>query len=137
MNRRCGLDLVLLIVNVALAGCGGARPVAGGSAGALHAGDVMLCDIQVTIHQMDGGSSRVVGFGVSGPDGRFALVQNGAKGPLWLSPGEYRCTVESVGSVPVRFPKEYAKAETTPLKISWTSDKHQLDLDVPAPLASR
>lgn len=137
MNGHCGLYCVMLAAAAALSGCGGPRPVAGGSSGVIRSGDTPLCDIQVTVHQMDGGAPKVVGFGVSGTDGRFTLVQNGARGPLWLSPGEYRCTVESVGPVPMRFPKNYGSAETTPLKFSWSNSDRQIELDLPSPSAGR
>ena len=65
--------------------------------GTLRAGSELLADIQVTMHQVDGGSLRRVGFGVTDRNGSFELVTNGAQGPLWLSPGEYCCTLESAG----------------------------------------
>jgi hypothetical protein len=69
-------------------------------------------------------------------DGAFELVANGAQGPLWLSPGEYRCTLESAGA-PVQFPMEYAQADTTPLTISWSAGDKELDLEVPPPIPTR
>lgn len=107
------------------------KPVAGGTTGTLRVGGELLSDIQVTVHQVEGGSTRPLGFGVTDLEGSFELVTNGAQGALWLSPGEYRCTLESAGA-PVQLPKEYFKPDTTPLKISWSAGDRSLDLDVPA-----
>ena len=128
--------VMLLILASALLGCGGVSPVTGGTEGRLHAGNDMVGDIQVTVHQIEGNSSKSIGFGVAGMDGSFRLLTNGAQGPLHLSPGEYRCTLESVGA-PVVILKEYTQAETTPLKITWSAESRQLDLDIPAPKSSR
>jgi hypothetical protein len=86
------IKLQLLAALFALGGCG-AAPVAGGTKGKLQAATGGLGDVQVSAHPMDGGSWHPLGFGVTDDDGKFALVQNGAQGPLWLSPGEYRCTL--------------------------------------------
>ncbi len=130
----CG---VLAVLTTLLIGCGGAQHVAGGTTGTLHAGSVLLGDIQVTVHRVTGATAEVIGLGITQASGHFELVLPGAKGPLHLTPGEYRITVESVGPVPLRFPKEYASAEKTPLLVKWTDDNTQLDLEVPPPIASR
>lgn len=130
----CG---VLAVVTTLLIGCGGPRHVAGGTTGTLHAGSVLLGDIQVTVHRVAGTTPQVVGMGITRTDGHFDLVLPGAKGPLHLTPGEYRITVESVGPVPLRFPKDYASAEKTPLLVKWTAENSQLDLEVPLPVAGR
>jgi hypothetical protein len=120
---------VVLLFTLVMAGCGGVQSVPGGTAGTLRAGDDVLAEIQVTIYQVDGVSSRPIGFGVTDRDGWFELVTSGARGPLWLSPGEYRCTLESAGA-PLEIPKEYARAETTPLKVSWSAGSSELDLGI-------
>lgn len=119
----------LLLLAAALPGCG-ARPVTGGTAGVLHFGGKSTSDIQVTVHEVVGGTTQPIGFGVTLLDGSFHLVTNGARGALWLSPGEYRCTLESAGA-PVKIPKEYARADTTPLKVDWSTSDQSLDLEVP------
>jgi hypothetical protein len=119
-------------------GCGsGVTPVTGGTAGIIRAGETNLSDVQVTVHRWSGSQAELVGWGVSKPDGTFRLVQPNAKGPLHLSSGEYRVTLESVGAVPVVFPKEYSSAERTPLTVEWTSSMEQIELDVPQPKAGR
>jgi hypothetical protein len=97
----------------------------------LHYAGKALCDIQVTIYQRDGGSPKPIGFGVTANDGTFRLMKNMASGALWLAPGEYCCTLESVGS-PIRIPKAYASAETTPLKVTWSRANQSLDLEAPS-----
>jgi hypothetical protein len=121
---------VLAIILAALPGCG-VKPVAGGTTGTLRIGGELLSDIQVTVHEVEGNSAHPVGFGVTDLEGSFELVTNGAHGALWLSPGEYRCTLESAGA-PVQFPKEYFNADTTPLKVTWSAGDDSLDLEVPA-----
>lgn len=119
---------VLTLVCISLVGCGGARPIKGGTAGKLHSGVDPLGDIQVTFHQTSGTTTEPIGFGATTANGTFELVTMGAKGPLRLSPGQYLCTIESVGS-PLKIPKEYTKPETTPLKLTWTSSDTIVDLD--------
>ena len=120
----------LILPPLILAGCGGAAPVAGGTKGVLHAGDQLLGDIQVTVHAKDGMVWKPLGFGVTAFDGSSELVTSGAKGPLWLSPGEHRCTLESAGA-PVAIPLELAQADTTPLKFTKTAESTALDLRAP------
>jgi hypothetical protein len=115
----------------AVPGCGGVKPVTGGTTGVLHSGNDKLSDIQITVHHVEGVSSKPIGFGVASTDGSFQLVTDGAKGPLHLTPGEYRCTLESVGATVV-IPKEYAQADKTPMKITWSASDQKLDLDIPA-----
>lgn len=131
---RCG---VLAVLTVLLSGCGGARHVAGGTTGTLQADNMLLGDIQVTVHRVAGAIVEVAGMGITQASGQFELVLPGAKGPLHLTPGEYRITVESVGPVSLRFPKEYRSVEKTPLVVTWTANNSQLDLEVPAPVAGR
>jgi hypothetical protein len=127
-NRTALLPIFVL----ALSGCDGARPMTGGTQGHLHSGAESLSEIQVTVHQFDAGVFKPIGFGVPGADGAFRLLANGASGPLFLPPGEYRCTLESIGA-PVEIPREYWKAETSPLKIMWSGSDQRLDIDIPQP----
>lgn len=127
--------MALAMMVAALSGCG-VKSVSGGTKGVLHVGADKLSEIQVTVHQVTGAASHPIGFGVTAVDGSFELVKNGAAGALWLSPGEYRCTLESAGA-PVQLPIEYARAETTPLKVSWSAGESKLVLEVPAPITSK
>jgi hypothetical protein len=125
---RKQIPTLLFVMAAAATGCDRVHPVAGGTRGMLHLGDELTSDIQVTVYQVDGDSARPVGFGVTSLDGSFELVLNGARGPLWLAPGEYRFTLESAGS-PVQLPGEFARPETTPLAVTWSTDDDDLDLD--------
>lgn len=129
MSRKAEMFMLLLMATT-LPGCGGVKPVVGGTEGTLKVAHQLLSDIQVTVHQVEGGSTRPVGFGTTIADGTFKLVTNGARGPLWLNPGEYRFTLESAGA-PVEFPKEYTHADTTPLKLRWAGGDSDLELEVP------
>ena len=122
---------LMVVLAAALLGCGGPQPVTGGTPGTLRVGSELLSDFQVTIHQVQGTTTEPVGFGVTGADGSFQLMTNGAQGPLWLSPGKYRCTLESAGA-PLVIPKQYTQAATTPLKVTWPTGEENLELDVPA-----
>ena len=124
----------ILLILATLSGCG-VKSVTGGTGGTLRVGGEWFSDIQVTIHHVDGSLTRTLGFGVTDAKGAFKLLKTGARGALWLDPAEYRCTLESAGA-PVVIPEEYARAETTPLKVS-LSGKNGLDLEVPTLPASR
>ena len=126
---------VLVLMAAVMPGCG-SQAVTGGTKGVIHAGSALMGEFQVTVHQVEGSTTKPIGFGVTGSNGEFELVTNGAKGPLRLSPGEYRCTLESIGA-PVVVPLEFTKADTTPLKVSWAASDKKLDLEIPTPQLRR
>ncbi|MBX3441568.1 MAG: hypothetical protein KF774_04115 [Planctomyces sp.] len=107
--------------------------VRGGTMGSLTSHGEPLSDVQVTVHEASGSTPRPVGSAVTRLDGTFELLVVGASGPLWLPPGQYVCTVETAGA-PVAFPVEFSKPESTPLRVSWTSDSQTLDLVAPSEL---
>jgi hypothetical protein len=122
---------VLTLVGLALAQAGcGSRSVTGGTEGVLRYHGKLLGDIQVTVYQVEGSHFEPIGFGITASDGSFHLVKNGARGPLRLSPGQYRCTLESAGN-PLRIAAPFAHADTTPLVVSWSAGDKSLDLDAP------
>lgn len=129
-------SFLLLICLLAVVGCG-VQPVVGGTAGELRAGDLPLGDVQVTVHRATSdGTWQPIGFADTRSDGSFELVTPGAAGPLVLEPGEYRFTLESVGS-PLRVPKPYLSAEATPLRIAWDGTLDRLRLELPRELGPR
>lgn len=133
MGTQMKWDLFLLILTgiFFFPGCRDrVRSVSGGTTGVLDCGGQRLGDIQLTLHHPKGTSFRPVGFAVTRPDGTFELYAHGATGPLWLSPGKYRCTLESVGA-PVQFPKPYRAPETTPLELEWAETMEQLQVNGP------
>lgn len=116
-------------------GCG-TKGVTGGTKGLLHTGSAMMSELQITVHLVEGSTTQPIGFGVTDSNGEFELVTNGAKGPLRLSPGEYRFTLESIGA-PFVLPKEFTHADTTPLKLSWSADDKTIDFELPVFKTSR
>ncbi|MCY2964235.1 MAG: hypothetical protein NT069_11475 [Planctomycetota bacterium] len=120
----------------AVAGCGGVKPVTGGTKGTLRIGGELLSEIQVTVHRVEGTALQTVGFGVTTHDGSFELVTNGAQGPLRLVPGDYRFTLESAGA-PFQVSQEFGRPETTPVKSTWGAGDVTLNLDVPVTAIAR
>jgi hypothetical protein len=119
---------VFLFTVSMLAGCSDVpAPVTGGTPGTLTFGDGVTSDINITVHRNSAGSFQSIGFGLTDVEGKFILYQTGAAGPLWLDPGDYVFTLESVGPS-IAFPKEYLNPQTTPLKLNWTADSKSADL---------
>ncbi|MFO0999898.1 MAG: hypothetical protein U0936_06160 [Planctomycetaceae bacterium] len=123
------LSVFLLTVSLTI-GCSDApAPATGGTPGTLTFGDGVTSDINITVHRSSAGSFQPIGFGLTDLEGKFILYQTGAAGPLWLEPGDYVFTLESVGPS-IAFPKEYLNPQSTPLKLSWTADSTSADLTV-------
>ena len=93
------MKIALIAVSLhCLVGCGSATvPALGGTSGSLRFGAAVTSDIVVTVHQQNGGEFSVIGFGTTIQDGSFVLYKPGATEPLWLVPGEYAFTLESIG----------------------------------------
>ena len=133
--RRTEITLggwMMLVAGVGVmmfAGCG-PRPTPGGTAGRLTSGGLPLSEVQLTIHGVEGSEFRALGIAVPSSDGEFRLVTMEARGPLLLTPGEYRCTLESLGA-PVVIPPEYTSPATTPWKIEWSDSSQLLQLEAP------
>ena len=135
----CDLIRFLLIAVVigTLPGCGGGpSPAKGGTPGKLTFGSDVSSDLKVTIFRTESGVFQSLGFGTTSTDGSFILYRSGAAEPLWLEPGDYRFTLESIGP-PVQFPPKFLQPESTPLKVTWTSDMTTLLLDAPEELISQ
>lgn len=130
--RRTGLAVraVLALTLSAIVGCGGPRPVTGGTRGLLHVRNGAVTDIQVAVYRH--GSNEPFGVGVSGGDGWFELRNRSASEAVLLQPGEYRVTFESVGPVALRIPAEYGRPETTALNLTWSEGQQVLELELPA-----
>ena len=126
--------LALSAVVAMLVGCGGgASPAKGGTPGTLTFGSNVSSDIRVTLHRSAAGGFEVLGFANTAADGTFVLYNSGATEPLWLEPGDYAFTLETIGP-PVEFPKEFTRPESTPLKVKWESDMSSIRLDAPPEL---
>lgn len=129
--RQFNIILPIFLFTVSLfAGCSDApAPTTGGTPGTLAFGDGVTSDINIAVHRSSAGSFQPIGFGLTDIEGKFILYQTGAAGPLWLKPGDYVFTLESVGPS-IAFPKEYLSPQTTPLKLSWTASSKSADLKV-------
>lgn len=126
----------VLLLALVCAGCGGVKSVRGGTTGTLLVGDEPMSDMQITLYKQDATSTEPVGFAMSGPGGAFELLQNGAKGPLYLPTGEYRCTVESAGA-PVQIPQEYLRPDKSPLVVNWNAGDKPIEVKVPLAKSKR
>ena len=107
-----------------------------GPSGSLWFGTKNLSDICVVVHQKDGTAFQSAGFGTTNHEGFFYLVKTGGHEPLILEPGEYAFTLESLGPQIV-FPTAYLKPETSPLKVTWSSEMTILDLKAPEELLAK
>jgi hypothetical protein len=132
MIRKFRLTLIPLLL-AAIIGCGRVETVpdtSGGTSGKIHNGREPLVGIQVTLHQVDGDSTEPIGVAASRLDGSFELATMDGTCACQLPAGEYRCTLESAGA-PITIPTEFARPETTPLKIALSKDDEAIDLKVP------
>ena len=125
------IAFLLLCSHLFLSGCG-AKPthVVGGTAGSLTAGELPIPDFEIKVYKT--GSSVPLGFGTSGKDGSFRLVDPKGEGSLWLAPGEYVFTLESLGPVRPPLSPAYMNATKTPLKVNWKEADQSLELKIPA-----
>jgi hypothetical protein len=117
---------------IAACGCGGPTPVRPGTRGTISTGGRGLAEVRVEVYRRDGDEAEFVGYGVSNPEGRFGLFQDDAAGPLWLEPGEYALTLQSVSPDPFTWPVEYLDPLKTPLLQEWEGSG-ELVLEVPEP----
>ena len=136
MLQRLVVIAMGLMCVAASSGCGTSHSVAGGTKGMLKVGSEAISEIQLTVHRVEGGSTKPIGFAVTTADGSFELLKTGASGALWLTPGEYRFTIESIGA-PIKFPKEFGQPESTPLKAVWSASDRNLTLEGPASTSTR
>ena len=126
-------SMLIPLLLAAIAGCGRLETVpdtSGGTPGKIHNGREPLIGIQVTVHQVDGDSIEPIAVAASRLDGSFELATMDGTSACQLPAGEYRCTLESAGA-PISIPTEFAKPETTPLKIALSNDDEAIDLKIP------
>lgn len=125
MLRFLSLGMLVLLL-----GCG-PRPTTGGTPGTFQYDGLPRVDVQIHLHVLP--TQERVGFGITTADGKFQLFTSDAKKPLFLSPGEYAITLESIGTDPVLLPPEYSNPTTTPLRRIWSTGDTSLDIHIPAP----
>ena len=132
-SKPCRRPIVKAFILLTMFGCSSsARVSPGGTPGSLHDGDKPIGEVKVTVYEVNGTTFEPIGFAVARSDGRFELITMEMTGALQLQQGEYCCTLESVGD-PVAIPKEFAKPETTPLKVEWSEGDSLLDLEFKSP----
>lgn len=126
--RNCTAFFILCLLFQV--GCG-QNPglVEGGTAGSLVAGETPVPDVEVKFYAL--GSSTPMGFGATNHEGKFRLVLPKGEGPLWLSPGDYVFTLESLGPAPPPLLPAYSSASKSPLKATWKAGDQSLDLKIP------
>ena len=129
--------LAVAVVVIAVSGCGsGTSPAKGGTPGKLTFGSDVSSYIRITIHRSGASGFEQLGFANTAADGSFVLYNSLATEQLWLEPGDYVFTLESIGP-PVQFPKAYVKPESTPLKVTWNSEMNSINLDMPPKLLEK
>lgn len=123
----------VFICGAFLAGCGGPREIAGGTAGLLHTDGQPLSDVLVSVYRDGDSDFKPLGIAITDSDGRFNLRTREPAAPLSLDSGTYRFTVESVGEVYLIWPSEFADRVKTPLKQSISSHDEEVAIHVPRP----
>ena len=125
------IALFIVCSQLFLSGCGTERSHdVGGTAGSLVAGELPLPDFEIKVYKTS--STVPLGLGTTGKDGKFQLMQPKGEGPLWLEPGDYAFTLESLGPASPPMSPTYTNASKTPLKVSWKVDDKSLSLKIPA-----
>jgi hypothetical protein len=127
MQRRRFIFLALLLLTL---GFSTNRSVPGGTPGVLRSADGNgLREVQINVHRAQ--DRQLIGFGVSTEGGAFALYQLQAKGPLYLEPGEYVFTLESIAPELIPLPPATRDPQRTPLRQTWASGDKLLELQIP------
>lgn len=119
-----------LIVGLAMTGCSDVSPVRGGNVGRVTVGGQPWSEVQVTIYRGPANDALKLGFGVTTADGKVELLADEATGPLWLVPGDYLATAESIGP-PLEIAPACRDVTKTPLRFTIGGDQDEFSLDVP------
>lgn len=125
-RRLCAIVLAAVTV---VSGCTKDDSVRGGTTGRVTMGGEPFPEIQVTVFRGEPNDALKLGFGVTGMDGRVELLAEEATGPLWLIPGEYLVTVESIGPT-LAIPRDCLDVKRTPLRLTIGEDSTEFTLDI-------
>ncbi len=131
-------------------GCGRShRSTAGGTPGqVVTASGHPLIDVLVRFHSHSEAQSAEkddaqeakmaegIAMGSTDLGGNFRLTTPDAKSAVWLTPGRYRVTIESMGSVPYFWNESLNDPRQTPLFLDWNGQPEQIELQVPDPIES-
>lgn len=112
-----------------LSGCSGDRSVTGGTKGTLRTTTTELCDVRVNVYVA--GTMEPIGFGITRDQGRFELYRPDAFSALYLSPGEYSFTLESLGPDPLPLAPQLRHPRRTPLRKRWSESDSTLEIVIP------
>ncbi|MCA9090889.1 MAG: hypothetical protein KDA90_19885 [Planctomycetaceae bacterium] len=122
--------LIVLPVFAALAGgCSETPELPGGTRGIILVQRMPMADIQVNIYQ--DGTEGPIAFGISECDGHFELRLPRTLEAVWLQPGHYRMTVESVGEHFIRWAPHFSDPANTPLQQHWSGDADEFLVEIP------
>ncbi|HWL08283.1 MAG TPA: hypothetical protein VNQ76_07760 [Planctomicrobium sp.] len=131
------LLLIVLIVSVMqMEGCSEPREIPGGTPGIIRIDSKGIADVQVTAYRKNQDQRfEPVAIGISGRNGEFELRKQDALEAVWLEPGEYRFTVESIGDIHIPWSPEFRNPEKTSLRQTRTDQDHKklIELSVPDP----
>jgi hypothetical protein len=130
--KACGVIGAALVLTL-VSGCRD-RLIKEGTQGVLRFNDEPVANIRLTVNRVEPKGIKPVGSAVTAADGTFQLVTHGGRAGLMLTPGDYRCTLKSMGAS-VHIPNHYAEVNTTPLKVSWSNSDTTLNLEVHATAA--
>lgn len=133
---RCRILLVLTLSALLMEGCGKPQEIPGGTPGIVRVDEKGLPDVQVTAYRANTDQKREpVAIGISGRSGEFVLRNLNTLEAVWIEPGEYRFTVESIGEIHIPWSPEFRNPERTPLRQIRTDQDHQklIELNVPDP----
>lgn len=119
----------MLAALMMISGCTKDGSVRGGTTGRVTVGGEPFPEIQVTVFRGEPKDALKLGFGVTGMDGRVELLAEEATGPLWLIPGEYLVTVESIGPT-LAIPRDCLDVKRTPLRMTIGTVSSEFTLDV-------
>jgi hypothetical protein len=118
-----------LAMTMGTAGCSGDKSVPGGTKGRVTVDGQPWPEIQVTVYRNESNDSLKLGFGVTREGGLVELLAEDAEGPLWLTPGEYVVTAESIGP-PLKIAPDCHDDRKSPLRLI-IADGEPFTLDVP------
>jgi hypothetical protein len=125
----------LLAALAGMVGCGGPADIPGGTPGRIHVENLPLREVQVTFYETSGSQAEPIAFGISDSNGHFELRERETLEGVWLTAGNYRVTLESVGEIYMRWPEQYTRPDRSPLEVEWSGQEETLDLNVPEPRA--
>lgn len=116
-----------------LAGCGSRGDLSGGTSGFLYSEGQPLADVMISVHHDGRSNVRPLGIGITDWEGRFELRTEDLMAPLFLEPGTYRFTIDSIGEVYLAWSRNFSDPTTTPLIEEISSPEQPLVFDVPLP----